>query len=50
MAPHVSKGEKKVNAEQKKWVLANGSLLVMQGDTQENWKVRIAYIVLASQG
>ncbi|KAG9053002.1 hypothetical protein FS842_008911 [Serendipita sp. 407] len=37
--PHVSKGEKKVDAEPKRWPLKNGSLLVMQGDTQENWKV-----------
>ncbi|KIM22477.1 hypothetical protein M408DRAFT_28706 [Serendipita vermifera MAFF 305830] len=42
MHPHISKGEKKVaGAEVKKWVLGNGSLLVMQGDTQENWKHEI---------
>ncbi|KAG9100348.1 hypothetical protein FRC06_004241 [Ceratobasidium sp. 370] len=28
-----------VNAKAKKWDMANGSLFVMQGDTQENWKV-----------
>ena len=39
MHPHISKGEKKVDADAKRWILANGSLLVMQGDTQENWKV-----------
>ena len=26
--------------EKLKWTLENGSLLVMQGDTQLNWKVR----------
>ena len=40
MHPHISKGEKKVaSAEAKRWLLGNGSLLVMQGETQENWKV-----------
>ncbi|CAG7851810.1 SubName: Full=Uncharacterized protein {ECO:0000313/EMBL:CCA73190.1} [Serendipita indica DSM 11827] len=41
MHPHISKGEKKVDADATRWVLANGSLLVMQGDTQENWKHEI---------
>ncbi|KAG8829613.1 hypothetical protein FRC17_006302, partial [Serendipita sp. 399] len=36
--PHISKGEKRVDEEPKRWPLRNGSLLVMQGDTQENWK------------
>jgi alkylated DNA repair dioxygenase AlkB len=41
MHPHVSKGEQKIAAaEVKRWVLGNGSLVVMQGETQENWKVR----------
>lgn len=42
MHPYMSNGEKKVvGAEVKRWVLGNGSLLVMQGDTQENWKHEI---------
>jgi alkylated DNA repair dioxygenase AlkB len=41
MHPHVSRGEQKIPAaEVKRWVLGNGSLVVMQGETQENWKVR----------
>ncbi|KAG9016046.1 hypothetical protein FRB90_003709 [Tulasnella sp. 427] len=29
------------NAEKRKWVLSDGGLLVMQGDTQRNWKHEI---------
>jgi len=47
MHPHISKGEqKRADAEAKRSVLGNGSLLVMQGDTQENWKVRSVSIPL----
>ncbi|KAG8956818.1 hypothetical protein FRC04_000296 [Tulasnella sp. 424] len=38
------------NAEKKKWVLANGSLLVMQGDTQRNWKHEIPKELKVTQG
>ncbi|KAG8766801.1 hypothetical protein FRC20_007982 [Serendipita sp. 405] len=48
--PHVSKGEKKVDAEPKRWPLKNGSLLVMQGDTQENWKHEIPKEPRVKQG
>lgn len=42
MHPHMIEGRKKVpDAEVRQWVLGNGSLLVMQGDTQKNWKVRL---------
>lgn len=41
MIPHLSsKGVPKVRCGDRKWTLGNGSLLVMQGDTQNNWKVR----------
>ena len=34
-----SRGVPKVSCGDRKWTLGNGSLLVMQGDTQKNWKV-----------
>ena len=40
MTPQVSsRGVPKVSCGDRKWTLGNGSLLVMQGDTQKNWKV-----------
>ncbi len=46
MTPHVSsKGVPKVRCGDRKWILGNGSLLVMQGDTQNNWKVRISEFI-----
>ncbi|KAG8752920.1 hypothetical protein FRC11_007883 [Ceratobasidium sp. 423] len=34
-----NKGNNSTPSGTKRWDLANGSLVVMQGDTQENWKV-----------
>lgn len=34
-------GDGTAATEKKKWALANGSLVVMQGDTQRNWKHEI---------
>ncbi|CAE6361500.1 unnamed protein product [Rhizoctonia solani] len=34
-----NKASKSAPSSTKRWDLANGSLVVMQGDTQENWKV-----------
>lgn len=46
MTPHVSsKGVPKVRCGDRKWILGNGSLLVMQGDTQNNWKVCISVLI-----
>lgn len=36
MSPKVTTSSK---SNTKRWDLANGSLVVMQGDTQENWRV-----------
>jgi alkylated DNA repair dioxygenase AlkB len=50
MTPHVSsKGVPKVRCRDRKWTLGNGSLLVMQGDTQNNWKVRGSVFIGSSQ-
>ena len=46
MTPHISsKGVPKVRSGDRKWILGNGSLLVMQGETQDNWKVRISELI-----
>jgi alkylated DNA repair dioxygenase AlkB len=51
MTPHrSSRGVPKVHCGDRKWTLGNGSLLVMQGDTQKNWKVRHYVITVLNRG
>ncbi|CAE6385282.1 unnamed protein product [Rhizoctonia solani] len=45
-----NKGSKSALRESKRWDLANGSLVVMQGDTQENWKHEIPKQPKTAQG
>jgi len=50
MTPHVSsKGVPNVRCGDRKWTLGNGSLLVMQGATQNNWKVRDSEVIDSSR-
>ena len=50
MTPHVSsKGVPKVWCGDRKWTLGNGSLLVMQGDAQKNWKVYDSVLISSTQ-
>ncbi|CAE6418864.1 unnamed protein product [Rhizoctonia solani] len=43
-----SKGSKSATSGTRRWDLANGSLVVMQGDTQENWKVSYRFAIFIS--
>ncbi|CAE6438460.1 unnamed protein product [Rhizoctonia solani] len=45
-----NKGSKPAWGDTKRWDLANGSLVVMQGDTQENWKHEIPKQPKITQG
>lgn len=46
MSPQATARSKTADSEKpvtKRWDLANGSLFVMQGDTQKNWKVSVGH-------